>query len=199
MVKTSFIPSRAKRVGLLGGSFNPAHVGHRYISLKIMKSFGLDCIVWLVSPQNPLKGLNVRNTLEKRVKYAIEVANHPDISVSDIEKNFKNSYTITTVKEITKMYPKTDFIWIMGADNMVQLPQWQSWKEILEIMPICVYDRTGFTKSALNGKVAKEFKGKIVKRSYKGDLKKYSWYFTKMKKIDISSTEIRERNESNKK
>ncbi len=198
MKKTTLIPSRAKRVGLLGGSFNPAHKGHRYISLRIMKSFGLDCVVWLVSPQNPLKSENVRETLEKRLKYAIKVANNTNIKVSDIEKNFKNSYTITTVKELTKMYPDKEFVWIMGADNMVQFPKWQGWKEILDIMPICVYDRTGYTKAALAGQVANEYEGKVVKRSFKGDLKKFKWYFIKMKKIDISSTEIRERNESNK-
>jgi nicotinate-nucleotide adenylyltransferase len=190
-MKTNLIPKNAKRVGLLGGSFNPAHAGHRHISLQVMKSLGLDCIIWLVSPQNPLKSLNVRNTLESRVKYAITLADHPNIIVSDIEKEFANSYTITTVKELAKKFPKVDFVWIMGADNMVQFPKWQNWQEILDIMPVCVYDRTGYTKAALQGKVAKEYKGKIIKRSYKGDLKACKWYFMMMKKIDISSSAIR--------
>ncbi len=193
------IPKSAKRVGILGGSFNPAHKGHRYISLKILKSFGLDNIIWLVSPQNPLKSLNVRNTLEKRLKCAITTARSPKIIVSDFEKGLPNSYTYTTVKELKRLYPDIEFTWIMGADNMIQFPKWQNWKDILKIMPICVYDRTGYTDDALSGMVSKKFRGKVVKRGYKGSLKNYDWYFIMMKPIDISSTELREKKELAKK
>jgi len=194
MKQLNLIPKGARRVGLLGGSFNPAHHGHRFISVQILNAFKLDYIIWLVSPQNPLKTLDVRSTLNERLSCAKAVAKHPQIIVSDIEKEFQNSYTITTIKNFKNSYPTIDFMWIMGADNMVQFPKWNGWQEILANMPICVYDRKNFTDLALEGEVTKNYKGKIIKRSYSGKLNAFQWYFLKMKKIDISSTDIRARN-----
>lgn len=188
----NIIPVKAKKVGLLGGTFNPAHIGHRFISLQVMKAMGIDCIVWLVSPQNPLKTFKVGDTLAQRTWQAREVSDHPNIIVTDIEKEFENSYTVTTIKNMKSLYPDVQFVWVMGADNMVQFHRWNGWQEIVDMVPICVYDRGHFANEALESKLAKDYKGIVLEDNYEGNLNDNSWYFLKMEKIDISSTELRE-------
>lgn len=184
------------RVGLLGGSFNPPHEGHVYISLQAIKRLKLDLVYWLVSPQNPLKPKQV--ALETRVRQAKRlVAKYPKIKVSDIEKYFKDNYTYNTVKAIRKTHPQTEFIWIMGLDNMIQLPKWYKWEVIPKIMPICVIERGNELFEALKGEFASKFRRKlIIKSSYSGSFSKFDWCLLRIKKNPISSTLIRERQKS---
>lgn len=186
------------KVGLLGGSFNPAHEGHLYISLEVLKKLKLDLIYWLVSPQNPLKSMKA--PLDKRVKQAKQlVAKYPKIKVSDIEKHFENNYTYNTIKTLKKLHPQTEFIWIMGMDNMQQFPKWYKWELIPGLVPICVVERGDNLSEVLKGEFAKRFKrGKIIKTSYTGDFKDFDWCLLRIKKNPISSTLIRNR-ESNRK
>lgn len=142
------------KVGLLGGSFNPAHEGHRHLSLMAMEKLQLHRIWWLVSPQNPLKDKAGMASLEARLASARAAADHPRICVTDIEHRLGTAYTADTLKALRARYPHIHFVWLMGADNMVQFPKWRDWKTIARTVPIAVYPRPGFTLKARLSKAA---------------------------------------------
>jgi nicotinate-nucleotide adenylyltransferase len=196
MSRYSLLPVRNARVrvGLLGGSFNPAHEGHRYISLEAIKRLKLDYVVWLVSPQNPLKKLNIRNSLKERRETASNIKNSNKIIISDIEKNFKNTYTINTLKSLKRMHKQVSFIWIMGADNMMQVHKWYKWKEIFKEVFVAVFDRNEHANKLAKCKAAYNFPNhwEITEANNK-KLKPGRWCFFKIKKNPLSSTEIRNR------
>ncbi|MFH1157673.1 MAG: nicotinate-nucleotide adenylyltransferase [Pseudomonadota bacterium] len=129
-------------VGLLGGSFNPAHEGHRHISLHALKSLGLDAVWWMVSPQNPLKSKNDMASLEDRVAGAVEASrHHPRIIVTDIERLLHTHYTADTLSALKKHFPRTRFVWLMGTDNLRQIHLWHEWERIFNFVPVAVLDR----------------------------------------------------------
>ncbi|MCQ2966170.1 MAG: nicotinate (nicotinamide) nucleotide adenylyltransferase [Alphaproteobacteria bacterium] len=131
-----------KKIGLLGGSFNPAHEGHVYISNCALDLLGLDEIWWLISPQNPLKSSKDMATFERRFESAVKVIgdNHR-IKASDLEKQINSVYTCETIQQIQSLYPQNHFVWLMGADNMMQFPQWKNWKQIIQMIPIAIFAR----------------------------------------------------------
>jgi nicotinate-nucleotide adenylyltransferase len=143
------------RIGLLGGSFNPAHEGHRHISLVALKHLALDHVWWLVTPQNPLKPASNTQDLDERIKQALRLATHPRITVTNIERKLGTRYTIDTLNGLKSRYPAAHFVWVMGADNFVQLPQWRSWNEIMSAVPVAVIARpqyhlaSGLSKAAI--------------------------------------------------
>jgi nicotinate-nucleotide adenylyltransferase len=145
------------RVGLLGGSFNPAHQGHRHISLEALKRLRLDQVWWLVSPQNPLKPSAGMAPLEKRLASAREVARHPRIRVGDIEARLGTRYTVDTLARLAERFPETRFVWLMGADNLVQLPAWHRWADIAGAIPIAIFARSAYVYRALAGPAARRF------------------------------------------
>ncbi len=145
------------RVGLLGGSFNPAHAGHRHISLIALKRLQLDRVWWLVSSQNPLKPAAGMASLQDRVKSAKKIAGHPRIVVSTVEQRLRTTYTIDTLTALQRRWPGVQFVWLMGADNLVQLPRWRAWSQIMRLMPIAVLDRPGSGIKALHGKAAQRY------------------------------------------
>src|ERR1044071_2259730 len=108
------------RIGLLGGSFNPAHAGHRHLSLHALRALGLDEVWWLVSPGNPLKPVAGMAPLPARLASARRVARHAPIRVTAIEQRLKTRFTADTLAKLPQLYPKHDFIWLMGADNLAQ-------------------------------------------------------------------------------
>ena len=120
-------PSRPLRVGLLGGSFNPAHAGHRYISLEAMRRLELDQVWWLVSPQNPLKAVEGMAPLAERLAVGAAVARHPRIRVLPLETRLGTRYTADTIRRLAA-WPDHRFVWLMGADNLGQLPRWRHWR-----------------------------------------------------------------------
>ena len=128
--------------GLLGGSFNPAHGGHRAISLNAIDALGLDELWWLVSPGNPLKPAKGMAPLPARLASAQRMARHSPIRATAIEAE------LCTLKALIRRYPDRQFIWIMGADNLVQLPQWRDWRGIARLMPIAVVARPGYNDRA---------------------------------------------------
>ena len=142
------------RIGLLGGSFNPAHAGHRHISLIALKWLQLDRVWWLVSPQNPLKPVRGMASLSDRVKSANATAGHPRIVVSTFEQRLRTTYTRDTLTSLRRRWPGVHFVWLMGADNLAQLPRWRDWNRIMRLMPIAVLDRPGSGIKALHGKAA---------------------------------------------
>ncbi|MBJ7439792.1 MAG: nicotinate-nucleotide adenylyltransferase [Sphingopyxis sp.] len=134
--------------GLLGGSFNPAHGGHRAISLNAIDALGLDELWWLVSPGNPLKPKAGMASLPARLASARQMARRAPIRATAIEAELGTRYTIDTLKKLVRRYPDRQFIWIMGADNLVQLPQWRDWRGIARLMPIAVIARPGYNDRA---------------------------------------------------
>ena len=138
-----------KRTGLLGGSFNPAHGGHRAISLFAARALGLDEVWWLVSPGNPLKPKHGMAPLAARMRSAQAMARRAPIRVTAIERELGTRYTIDTLRALKRRYPRRRFVWLMGADNLVQFHLWKDWREIAREMPIAVIARPGYDDAAL--------------------------------------------------
>lgn len=132
---------RGFAVGLLGGSFNPAHGGHRRMSLAAMQRLKLDEIWWLVSPQNPLKPAAGMASLAARLASARAVARHPRIRVSSIEAELGTQLTVDTVQALRRRFPQLRFVWLMGADNLLQFHRWAEWRTIARTVPIVVLAR----------------------------------------------------------
>ncbi|MFP3943336.1 MAG: nicotinate-nucleotide adenylyltransferase [Alphaproteobacteria bacterium] len=146
------------RVGLLGGSFNPAHEGHRHVSLVAGRRLGLHAVWWLVSPQNPLKSSGDTADFQRRFAAAKALARHPRIVVSDLEARLGTRYTADTLRALKSRFPGVHFVWLMGADNLVQLPRWKHWQDIMSLVPVAVIDRPGYALSARLGKAAETFR-----------------------------------------
>jgi nicotinate-nucleotide adenylyltransferase len=130
--------------GLLGGSFNPAHGGHRRISLNVAAALGLDEVWWLVSPGNPLKPAKGMAPYHARLASARLQARRSVIRVSDVEQRLNTRFTIDTLSKLVRRYPKRRFIWIMGADNIAQFHHWRDWRKIARLVPIAVIARPGY-------------------------------------------------------
>jgi len=137
------------RVGLLGGSFNPAHDGHRAISLGALDALGLDEIWWLVSPGNPLKPQKTMAPLAARFLSARRMARRAPIKVTAIERELGTVYTADTLEALAARYPERSFIWLMGADNLAQFHLWRDWRRIASTVPIAVIGRPGYDGAAL--------------------------------------------------
>jgi nicotinate-nucleotide adenylyltransferase len=140
---------RRRRIGLLGGSFNPAHGGHRRISLFAIKALGLDEVWWLVSPGNPLKDPQAMAPLPIRFAAAQRMARRAPIRVTAMERETGTRYTVDTLRAIVRRWPKREFVWLMGADNLAQFDRWRSWRAIARLMPIAVIARPGYEARAM--------------------------------------------------
>jgi nicotinate-nucleotide adenylyltransferase len=138
-----------KRIGLLGGSFNPAHEGHRQLSLAAIDALGLDELWWLVSPGNPLKeGESDMAPYEARLSSAEEMAAGTSIRVSDFERRAETRYTIDTLRALMLDFPDDRFIWLMGADTVADFHRWKDWRDIAQLLPIAVLPRPGYDEAA---------------------------------------------------
>jgi nicotinate-nucleotide adenylyltransferase len=137
------------RIGLLGGSFNPAHKGHRRISLAALDALGLDEIWWLVSPGNPLKPARGMAPLPVRFASARRAARGARIRVTAIERELGSVYTVDTLAALVRRFPEKRFVWLMGADNLAELHLWRDWRRIARTVPIAVIARPGYDGRAL--------------------------------------------------
>lgn len=142
------------KIGLFGGSFNPAHEGHRAASLLALRRLELDRVWWLVSPANPLKDLHELAPLDERLGAARDVAHHPRIVVTSIEAAIGARYTYETILYLKRRCPGVDFVWIMGADNLATFHRWKRWRFIAQSVPIAIIDRPGSTLSATHAPAA---------------------------------------------
>lgn len=158
MIPANLIPAKASHkrragplpvTGLLGGSFNPAHAGHRRISLFAMQALGLEASWWMVSPGNPLKPRKGMAPLAARVRSARAMSRNAPICVTAIEQELGTSYTVDTLRAIKRRYPRRRFIWLMGADNLAQFHLWKDWRAIAREMPIAVIARPGYDRHAV--------------------------------------------------
>lgn len=131
------------RVGLFGGSFNPAHDGHAHVAEVARVRLGLDRVVWLVSPRNPLKSAGDADSFARRLASAREQAQGPSMIVSDFEARAGTNRTVETLRALKARYPAVRFVWIMGADNLADFHRWRGWTDILRLMPVAVVARPG--------------------------------------------------------
>lgn len=138
----------ARRIGLLGGSFNPAHRGHRAISVHAIAALALDEVWWLVSPGNPLKPEAGMAPLAARLASAERIARASKIRPTAIEARLGTRYTVDTLRALKRRYPDHKFIWLMGADNLLQFDRWRDWRGIARAMPIAVIARPGYNRAA---------------------------------------------------
>jgi len=185
-----------RRIGLLGGSFNPAHQGHRHISLTALKTMALDEVWWLVSPGNPLKDHRELAPLAERVLRARNLANHPRIRVNTFEAERKLTFTADTIAALLAAYPAVGFVWLMGADSLTNFHHWERWHTIARSVPIAVFNRPGHAAPALHSPFASTY------RDYRIDtadarllplLQPPAWMFFHGRALDLSSTELRKR------
>ena len=140
--------SDGSHIGLLGGSFNPAHEGHLEISLLALEKLSLDCIWWMVSPQNPLKPKKGMASISERLSTARSAADDPRISVTDIETELGTLYTADTLLALRDHFSETRFVWLMGADNLLQMHHWQKWSKIFYTVPVAVFARPNYSLPA---------------------------------------------------
>jgi nicotinate-nucleotide adenylyltransferase len=186
---------------LLGGSFNPAHGGHLHISELALKLLDLDQIWWLVSPQNPLKPVDGMAPFPVRLAGARRIAEtDPRILVTDLESRLASSrYTADSLKALRRHFARLRFVWLMGGDNLVQIPKWQRWAEIFRTVPIAVFDRPSYSLKALSGPAAKRFARYRVPASDErrlAEMEPPAWVFFHTRLDDRSATRIRsEQNE----
>jgi ribosome silencing factor RsfS/YbeB/iojap/nicotinate (nicotinamide) nucleotide adenylyltransferase len=183
-----------RRIGLLGGSFNPAHEGHRHVSLEAMRRLGLDEVWWLVSPQNPLKSGDGMDLLATRVARARQIARHPKIKVEAPELLLGTRYTLDTVRALRRVYPRARFVWLMGADILPQLVHWQGWRDLFAAIPIAAFARPGWSYAALQSAAPRAFARYRLKAEQARDLASCeapAWCFIPSRLDSHSATAIR--------
>ena len=189
-----FLPVPGQRIGLLGGSFNPAHEGHRAITLEALRRLRLDQVWWLVSPQNPLKSSAETESQEKRARQAAALLHTPRVRVTTLERELGTVYTAETLRFLVQCFPRTRFVWLMGADNLMQIDRWQDWQQIFNTVPIAVFDRPTYSLRALAAKAARRFAR--ARRRESGakriaDFKAPAWVFLHNRQNAQSSTALR--------
>ncbi|CAK0750094.1 putative nicotinate-nucleotide adenylyltransferase [uncultured Gammaproteobacteria bacterium] len=183
-----------RRVALLGGSFNPAHDGHRTISLLALKSLGVDQVWWLVTPQNPLKAARDIAPLAARLTVARRVAMDPRIRVTALEATLGTRYAVETLAALRRRFPRTRFVWLIGADNLAQLPRWRRWTKLMATVAIAVFNRAPYAISALHGQAALRYRRDRVSVRRARSITKRSppaWVFLPCRPHPASATAIR--------
>ena len=181
-------------MGLLGGSFNPAHEGHRHIAELAMARLGLDQVWLMVSPGNPLKPVAGMAPFAERLTGAVAIGDGRRVIATAIEAALGSRYTADTLRVFRRLFPRVRFVWIMGADILTQFPRWRRWREIARDMPFVVLPRPGYTLSALAGMASRSLRhgrrpaheAPVLSRSRSG------WVFLPTPQNTTSATAIRE-------
>jgi len=188
---------RNMRVGLLGGSFHPPHAGHIHASLAAIKCLKLDVVWWLVTPQNPLKS-KTTTSFEDRFDLCESFVNHPQIIVSDIERQLKLNLTWQTIRALRHYFPQTDFVWVTGMDNALSMHKWHRWRDILDHVATAHVARPP-AWSLIEQKPLKMLshqKHRVIERSGNYPLLPHHTYWIMQNKLlNISSTDIRTQDE----
>ena len=185
-----------RRIGLLGGSFNPAHGGHLHISELALRRLDLDEIWWLVSPQNPLKPERGMASFAERLAGAAAMARHPRVKVAGLEARLGTRYTADTFAELRRRFPHARFVWLMGADNLTQIRRWERWRDIFRAVPIAVFARPTYCLAALSDMAARRFARRRVRPEAArrlADTVPPAWVFFPSRLDARSATQIRSR------
>lgn len=183
------------RIGLLGGSFDPAHAGHVNISDAALRRFRLDRVWWLVSPGNPLKA-RAPAPIADRIAAARAMLTDPRIVVTDIEARLGTRMTADTIRALRGIYPGVRFVWLMGADNLVQFHHWDRWREIAASVPLGVLARPGSNGSARHSVAARALRAARLPQSQAGVLARRdppAWVLINLPMSALSSTALRAR------
>jgi nicotinate-nucleotide adenylyltransferase len=183
----------------LGGSFNPAHAGHVAISRMALERLVLDEVWWLVSPQNPLKPTADMAPLAERLAVARQTAQGMAVVVTDAEVRLGTRYTADTLPGLQRAHPDTNFVWLMGADNLVQMRRWRRWSSIFCRVPIAVFARPAYALRAKRAKAARyfaEFRMQERDAAYLADQSPPAWVLFKGPRVSVSATDIRRQREN---
>nr|WP_152619803.1 nicotinate-nucleotide adenylyltransferase [Paramagnetospirillum magnetotacticum] len=190
---------RRARVGLLGGSFNPAHDGHRHIALLALRLLKLDEVWLLVSPQNPLKPVAGMAPLAQRLASAQAMAaGHPHLRPTKIETQWGTCYTADTLTVLRQRFPHIRFVWLMGADNLAGFHRWLRWDDIFRSVPVAILARGPYSARILGSRAAHRFKASRLPSSRARFLwqgQPPAWVFLHIRRHAASSTAIRNRRE----
>jgi nicotinate-nucleotide adenylyltransferase len=188
-------PAEGARIGLLGGSFNPAHPGHLHLSRCALKLLALDAVWWLVAPQNPLKPAAGMAPPNERLTSARTLAAiEPRIRVTDIEGDLGTRFTVDTIAALKRRFPAVCFIWLMGADNLIEIPRWKDWEAIFAAVPVAIFDRASYAETALGGEAARRFASRRlaeVDAEHLAAAEPPAWVFLHTPRHPASATAIR--------
>ena len=183
-----------QKIGILGGSFNPAHEGHLSISKIALQRLNLDEVWWIISPRNPLKKYDILYDFEDRVSSAEKAIDTKHISISRLEKNAQIKYTIGTIEYLNTRYVGTKFVWIMGADNLKDFHRWREWDKLAITVPIAIIDRPSSSLDVTSSLFANKYRKYRVDEADAqnlADKKKPAWVFLHSKLNDQSSSQLR--------
>ena len=184
---------KRQTIGILGGSFDPAHGGHVGLTRAALRRFGLDGVWWLVSPGNPLKP-NGPAPMEQRITQARAIMDHPRVTITDIEARLGTRYTADTLRALMQRYPHVNFVWLMGADNLHQFDQWRDWRWIMEHVPIGILARPGSRLAPLSARAARIYSSARVPARASQHLGRGGaprWCYINMPLSDLSSSALR--------
>jgi nicotinate-nucleotide adenylyltransferase len=191
MVKSGFpLVGSGQTIGLLGGSFDPPHAGHVQVTRAAFSHLGLDRVWWLVSPGNPLKARGPA-PMARRMAAAQDLVQHPLVRISDIELRLGTQFTAHTIAALKRRYPGQRFVWLMGADNLVQFHHWAHWEEIFASVPIGVIARPGYRLAALRSVAARRFARYRVPAAVLAQKKAPAWAFVTAPLMHLSSSQLR--------
>lgn len=183
-----------QRVGIMGGSFNPAHEGHRIVAETAVKRLALDQLWWLVTPGNPLKENSGLPSQAARMDGARAYAKGSRMKITGFEAELGTPYTAATLAYLKRRYPEVHFVWVMGADNLAGFDRWQKWQQIFQTMPIAVVDRPGYRLKALAGLAAQRFASARLDETDAALLPRChapAWVFLTTRLSPLSSTVLR--------
>ncbi|HMN39029.1 MAG TPA: nicotinate-nucleotide adenylyltransferase [Hyphomicrobium sp.] len=183
-----------QRIGLMGGTFNPPHDGHRIVAETALKRLKLDQLWWVVTPGNPLKENAALPSQAVRMAQARSFAHGPKMKITGFEAELGTPYTAATIAFLLRRFPGVRFVWVMGADNLASFDRWQFWQRIAASIPIAVVDRPGWRFKAIASPAAQNLAGARIDEAYAAslaDLKAPAWTFLTSRLSPLSSTALR--------
>jgi nicotinate-nucleotide adenylyltransferase len=189
------LATAGQRVGIMGGTFNPPHDGHRIVAETAVKRLGLDQLWWVVTPGNPLKANGALPSQAARMALCKPFALGPKMKITGFETELGTPYTAATLSFLKIRHPEVRFVWVMGADNLAGFDHWQQWRQITHMMPIAVIDRPGWRHQALAGKAAQVLARNRIDEADAltlADLKAPAWVFLTSRLSSLSSTALRQ-------
>lgn len=184
------------RIGLYGGSFDPAHAGHRHVAITALRRLRLDRVWWTVTPGNPLKDRSRLASRPERLAATRSVARHPRMAVTDIDGAIGAVFTVETLRFLLQRCPGVRFCWIMGADSLVGFHRWHSWREIAARVPFAVVDRPGWTLRASRSHAATTLAAARIPEAAAArlaDRMPPAWVFLHGPRSGLSSTALRDK------
>jgi nicotinate-nucleotide adenylyltransferase len=186
-----------QRIGLLGGSFDPAHHGHVHLTLQALRAFSLDQVWWLVSPGNPLKTEGPA-PMARRLEAARKVMQHPRVKITDAEARLGTRYTAETLTALIEFCPGVRFTWLMGADNLASVHRWERWPSIFAQVPVGVIARPGdplWARTARAARLMRRARLRSDQSHLLGGATAPAWCYLRGPQVDLSSSDIRARGE----